>query len=95
LLRGLNILFPINSGSGQLPIAICQLLALPGRLHDPGNLTLERQAAEAQTAQAEFPQESARPSADGATVPVLGRELGFFVRLGDFRCSCHLFLVSN
>jgi hypothetical protein len=64
--------------------------SLPGRLHNPGYLTLQRQAAEAQTAEAKLAQESARPSTDRAAVAVLGGELRFLVRLGDLCCSCHL-----
>jgi hypothetical protein len=68
---------------------------LPTRLRNPGNLTLKRQTAEAQAAEAELAQESARPSADAAAVAVLGGELGLLVRLGDLRSCCHFFLCSQ
>jgi hypothetical protein len=45
---------------------------LPRRLRNPGDLTLERQAAEAQAADAELAQKAARPSADRAAVVLAG-----------------------
>ena len=64
--------------------------ALPGRFGNAGDLALERQTAEAEAAQAELAQEGARPSADAATVAVLGRELGFLVCLGNLCCCGHI-----
>jgi hypothetical protein len=68
--------------------------ALPRTLRYPGNLTLERESTEAQAAEAEFTQKSARPSADAAAIAVLCGKLRFLVRLGDLCCCCHFFLRS-
>jgi hypothetical protein len=45
---------------------------LPGRFRNSGDLTLERQSAEAQAADAELAQKAARPSADRAAVVLAG-----------------------
>src|ERR1700674_204058 len=75
-----------RSRKSQLPFANC---FLPTRLHYPWNFTLQRQAAEAQTAQAELAQKRARPSANAAAVAVLGGKLAFLVRLRNLCCCSH------
>ena len=65
---------------------------LPGRLRNPGDFSLKRQAAEAQTADAELAQKRPRTSADVAAVVLAAGEFGFLVRLGDTGCLSHRFL---
>ncbi len=54
---------------------------LPGRLAYARNLTLQRQSAEAQTADTELAQVPARTSANLAAIVLPGRKLGLLVRL--------------
>src|SRR5271166_4446403 len=68
---------------------------LPRRLRNAGNFPLERQAAEAQTAEAELAQIGPRTSANVAAVVRARGELGFLVRLGDLACCSHRFLYSG
>src|SRR4051812_23594458 len=53
-------------------LPVCQIpttkYQLPGTFRYPRNLTLQRQAAETQAAEAELAQKSARPSADAAAI---------------------------
>lgn len=59
----------LRSNSSALKLFdMAEATRLPGRLHNPGNLTLERQAAEAETADAELAQKRPRTSAQIATV---------------------------
>src|ERR1017187_5172637 len=73
-----------------------QLLAtaLPTRLHDPGNLALQGQTTEAQTADTELAQKGARTSADMAAIVLPDREFGLLVRLGNTGCLRHCFLYA-
>jgi hypothetical protein len=50
---------------------------LPRRLRNPWNLSAQRQAAEAQAADAELAQKRARASAQVAAVVLARRKLGF------------------
>ena len=50
-------------------------ISLPARLDDAGNVSLERQVAEADAAQAELAHEGARASADRAARPIADRLL--------------------
>src|SRR5207253_9539263 len=70
---------------------------LPGRLGDAGDLSLERQPAKAQAADAELAQIAARPSADAAAVVLPAGELGLACVFHSFCCSRHelQFLVSS
>src|SRR6476469_9293124 len=54
---------------------------LPRRLGDAGDLTPERQAAEAQTANAELAQIAARASADAAAIVLPAGKLRFLVQV--------------
>src|ERR1035438_9275019 len=73
-----------------------QLLAtaLPTRLHDPGNLALQGQTAEAQTADTELAQKGARTSADMTAIVLPDRKFGLLVRLGNTGCLRHCFLYA-
>src|SRR5215831_150950 len=68
---------------------------LPGRLRHPRHFALQRQPAEAQAANAELAQVGARPPADRTAVAVLGRKLGFLVRLGNLCCCRHFVLRTS
>src|SRR5215472_11064740 len=65
---------------------------LPRALRNSRNFSLERQTAEAQTADAELAQIGPRTSANLAAVLGARGELGFLVRLGNFACCSHLVL---
>src|SRR5437762_11547491 len=67
---------------------------LPGRLGDAGDLSLERQPAKAQAADAELAQIAARPSADAAAVVLPAGELGLACVFHSFCCSRHVFICS-
>jgi hypothetical protein len=62
---------------------------LPARFHDTGNFSLERKAAETQTANAELPQEPPRTSAELAPVVLAAAELRLPRILHSFCSSCH------
>ena len=62
---------------------------LPARLDDAGNLALERQRAEAQAANAELAQETARPSAKLAPVVLAAAELRLPRVFHPFCSGCH------
>src|SRR5262245_57542868 len=70
-------------------------MALPARLHDARDLTLERQLAEAKPAQLELPEVAARPPAQLA--PVIGArlELRLTLRLHDERGLGHAELLPE
>jgi hypothetical protein len=65
--------------------------ALPTRLHDAGNLALQRQRAEAQTADAELAQVSAWTAAYLATVVLAGLEFRLACVFHSLCCCCHRF----
>src|SRR5215467_15532696 len=73
---------------GDYPIT--QLLTALGH---PGDVALERQLAEAQTAQAEFPHVSTRPAAQVASVAQTDLELRFLRFLRNFGCSRHFVIL--
>src|SRR6185369_9077872 len=75
-----------------LPHGIQSFGTLPGRLRNAGDLALERQFTEAQTAKSELADVSARTSAKLAAALLSGRELRLLIRLSDTGCSSHLFL---
>ena len=83
------------SNSGVSDRTRRRAVVLPGRLHDPRNLTAQCQSAEAQPAKAELAQVSARASAQLATIVLTRRELGLLVVLGDAGCSGHRFLYLS
>ena len=62
---------------------------LPARLHDAGDLPLQRQTAETQTADAELPQISPRTTAELAPVVFAGAELRLPRVLHSFCSGCH------
>jgi hypothetical protein len=62
---------------------------LPARFHDTGNISPERQRAEAQAAYAELAQEGAGPSAQLAAIVLAALELGLTSVLDSFCSSCH------
>ena len=62
---------------------------LPARLDDAGNFSLERQRAEAQTANAELAQETARPPAELAPVVLAAAELRLPRVFHPFCSGCH------
>src|SRR3970040_920832 len=61
----------------------------PGTLRHAGDVTLERQLAEAQTAHAELGHEGPRPPAQLAAVPVADLVLQRLCFLGDLRSRGH------
>src|SRR5271168_2607761 len=65
------------------------LSSLPAGLHDAGNFTLEREAAETDTAHLELPERAARAPADPAAVALANLELQLALRLGDLTGSSH------
>src|SRR2546423_11531599 len=71
------------------------IACLPGRLRDAGDLSLERQPAKAQAADAELAQISARTPADAAAVVPTGRELGLACVFYSFCCGRHELTVSR
>ena len=81
--------------SGILAAYPSPAVCLPGRLANPGNLSPQRQSAEAQPAKAELAQIGARASAQLAAVVLARRELGLLVVLGDAGCSGHRFLYLS
>jgi hypothetical protein len=64
--------------SSQHPTS--NICSLPTRLNDTGNLTFQRQLAEADTAQIKLPQVTSRPAATLAAGVGADRELGFSLR---------------
>ena len=62
---------------------------LPAGLHNTRNLTLEGERTEAETADAELAQESARATADLAAVVLAGLELRNSCVFDALCCSCH------
>src|SRR6185312_8411569 len=62
---------------------------LPARLPDAGNHSVQGQVAEANPAQAEFPQECARPTAALAAVVLPHRELRLALALFDHGLTSH------
>jgi hypothetical protein len=74
-----------------------RLLQLPGRLRDPGNLSTQRQASEAQATDAELAQKSARTPADlAAVVPSRGKfRLRCFVVTRLTKHFLYLFVLNS
>ena len=62
---------------------------LPARLVDAGNLALERERPETQTADAKLTQESPRPAAELAAVVLAAAELRLPRVLHPFCSGCH------
>src|SRR5205809_2805218 len=62
---------------------------LPAALGDAGDVTLERELAEAQAAQRELPHVGARTAAQAAAVAQPDLVLRLLLFLGDLRCRCH------
>src|SRR6185312_8038093 len=67
---------------------------LPACLRNAWNFARERQFAEANPAQGELAQISARPAATLATVPQANLEFRRLLFLSDFRCGCHEWSLS-
>src|ERR1039457_154452 len=65
------------------------LSSLPAGLHDSGNFSLEREAAETNTAQLELSESAARAPADPAAVALANLELQLALRLRDLTGSSH------
>src|SRR5579871_5751870 len=63
--------------------------SLPGRLGQPGDLTLQRPLAQADPAHLELAQESPRAPTERAPVVLADLELRLPLRLGDFRQFGH------
>src|SRR5438093_3141774 len=63
---------------------------LPARLHDAGELAVQRQLAEADAAEAELPHVGARPPAEVAAVVLLDLELWRPLGLDDHRNLSHV-----
>jgi hypothetical protein len=61
----------------------------PASLHDAGNLSLERQAAEADAAHLELTQNAARAAADAATITLANLEFQFSPSLCELTVSSH------
>src|SRR5215471_15756708 len=64
-------------------------LSLPARLHDAGNFSLERHAAETDTAHFKLADIGARAAANSATVAMAHLELRLPLVLYDLRRTCH------
>jgi hypothetical protein len=62
---------------------------LPAGLDDAGNFSLERHAAEADTAHFKLADKSAGAATDAAAVALAHLELGLLEFLYDFRGACH------
>jgi hypothetical protein len=62
----------------------------PASLHDAGNLSLERQAAEADAAHLEFTQDAARAAANAAAVALANLKFQFSPRLCELTVSSHV-----
>src|SRR4051794_27123097 len=71
-------------------VCIVFLWLLPTGFHDAGNFTLERHAAETDTAHFKFANEGARAAANAATIAHTNLELGLLEGLSDFCSACHL-----
>src|SRR5215475_11048193 len=72
--------------------SVCMFLLislLPARLHDAGNFTLERHAAEADTAHFKLADVGPRAATDAAAVAVANLELRFALVLYDLCSACH------
>src|SRR6202034_264551 len=65
------------------------LSSLPAGLHNAGYFSLERQAAETDTAHLELPERAARAPADPAAIPLANLELQLAFRLRDLTGSSH------
>jgi len=81
--------FPVLQTSCKLRAWGYKLLFLPARLHDAGDLSLERQRAETQAADAKLPQVSPRSSAELAPVVFAGAELRLPRVLHSLCSGCH------
>jgi hypothetical protein len=86
-----NLASAVSSVTNKLTTHHCSLTTvfLPARLHDAGDLALERQATETQTAYAELAQVTARPSAELAPVVLARAELRLPRVLYSFCSGCH------
>src|SRR5271169_981667 len=65
------------------------LSSLPAGLHDAGNFSLEREAAETDTAHLELAKRAARAAADAAAVALADLELQLALGLRDLTGSSH------
>src|SRR5215469_3530459 len=92
LLNFLRSFEPSSSLRCHLPKTDDRLL--PGRLRNPGDLTLQGQTAEAQAAYTELAQVRARPSADLAAVVLARGKLGLLCVFYSFCCCRHLAFSS-
>src|SRR5882672_3444969 len=68
---------------------ICFALSLPARFSDAGNFSLERHAAETDTAHLELANIGARAAANAATIAMLDLELRLLLVFYDFCGACH------
>src|SRR5262245_43486763 len=78
---------------GQVPpdaVSIFIVSALPARLHDARNLSLESERAEAETADAELAKEGPGTTAELAAVVLAGLELRLLCVFDALCCSCHI-----
>jgi hypothetical protein len=80
-----------ESSKEELTTVCCSLTTatLPARLDDAGNLSLERQCTEAQTANAELAQETARSPAELAPIVLAAAELRLPRVFHPFCSGCH------
>src|SRR5512140_345187 len=77
-----------------MPHRSCPMpVGLPARLGDPGDVSAERELAEADAAELKLPQNAARPAAHFAPVHFPRHELRLPLSLDDHRCFGHLFLL--
>jgi hypothetical protein len=77
-----------KSATGSVKLILSPPLSyLPAGLNDPGNLSPKRQLTEAQTAQTEFAQVSARPAADLAAIVLAAGKFRLAGVFNSFCCS--------
>src|SRR5262249_17521125 len=79
----------------RTPAAPAPQSCLPGRLRDAWNFSPQREAPEAQAADAKLAQVSPRTSADLAAVVLTRGELRFSRVLDAFCCSCQIVPSRN
>src|ERR1700679_2485392 len=80
--------FPVRPARGRKPAEMVKQF-LPARLHYAGDFALQRQSTEAQTADAELTQKTARTSAKLAPIVLAGAELRLPRVLYSFCSGCH------
>src|SRR5882757_8526301 len=76
-------------GSVCITLLVVSSVRLPAGFRYAGDFSLERHAAEADTAHLKLANVGARAAADAATIAVLSRELRFALVFFDFCSACH------